>query len=97
MGTYLWPNEDGWPYPDDVDVAGSDELDLDTLSLRLTEHQLLERLEPLEHAVVAARFGLDGAPERTMKQLHTDLGVPREELRQALGSGLRKLRAELID
>jgi hypothetical protein len=30
-----------------------------------------------------------------MKQLHTDLGVPRADLRQALGSGLAKLRDHL--
>jgi hypothetical protein len=32
---------------------------------------------------------------RTMKELHNDLGVTRADLREALGSGLAKLRTQL--
>ena len=32
---------------------------------------------------------------RAMKQLHNDTGVARAELREALGSGLAKLRTQL--
>ena len=45
--------------------------------------------------MISARFGLGGVPIRSMKQLHADLGLPRADLRQALGSGLDKLRMRL--
>ncbi len=96
MGTFLWPADDGWPYPDalgdlvDVESDADDEL----LSV-LTDSHLLDSLEPLEREVVSARFGLRGHEVRTMKQLQGDLGLPRNDLRLALGSGLAKLRSRL--
>jgi hypothetical protein len=45
--------------------------------------------------LIASRYGLGGTPIRSMKQLHSDLGLPRDELRNALGSGLAKLRTQL--
>ena len=42
-----------------------------------------------------ARFGLDGRPVVSMKQLQHELGLPRAELRTALGDGLAKVRAHL--
>src|SRR5206468_10544742 len=53
-------------------------------------------LDALERAVIRGRYGLDGAPERSLKQLQSDLGVPRTEPRDALGSGLSKLRSQLL-
>jgi DNA-directed RNA polymerase sigma subunit (sigma70/sigma32) len=97
--TFLWPADDGWPYPDAegelVDPESGPDDDL--LSLRATPPHLFDDLEPLEREVISARFGLDGAPVRSMKELHAELGVPREQLRLALGSGLAKLRAQLAD
>ena len=55
----------------------------------------LVRPDPLERQIITAHYGLDGQPARSMKQLHADLGVPRADLRQALGTGLAKLRSEL--
>lgn len=97
MTSYLWPNDDGWPYPDpsyemaDVD----DSVDDDALSLHMAPRHLLDGLEPLERQVIEARYGLGGTPVRSMKQLHADLGVPRADLRAALGAGLDKLRTQL--
>lgn len=96
MGTFLWPADDGWPYPDAqgdlVDVeSGADD---DLLSVTADTH-LLDSLDPLEREVVSARFGLGGHAVRTMKQLRADLGLPRNDLRLALGSGLAKLRTRL--
>ena len=83
MSSYLWPNDDGWPYPDSVDEWADQAGDID------------DDLDPLERTVITSRFGLDGAVPRTMKELHNDLGVTRADLRQALGSGLAKLRTHL--
>ena len=94
MSSYVWPNDDGWPYPDSVgewaDQAG--DIDDDLLSLRAGPPHLFD---PLERQVITSRFGLDGAVPRTMKQLHNDTGVARADLREALGSGLAKLRIQL--
>ena len=95
--TSYWPTEDGWPYadagPEEVDPRG--EPDDDLLTLSAPSGHVYDRLEPLEREVISARFGIGGTPVRSMKQLHADLGVPRADLRSALGSGLAKLRDQL--
>lgn len=97
MPQFIWPAEDGWPYPDAelqvVDLTSSPDDDL--LALEHDEPQMLNRLDPLEREVLTARFGLGGAKVRTMKQLHQELGVSTTDLRLAMGSGLAKLRSEL--
>jgi len=97
MSSY-WPTEDGWPYADtEREVADVDaDFDDDLLSLKAPPPHLFDDLDPLERQVIRGRFGLDGLPARSMKELHVDLGVPRADLRQALGSGLAKLRTHLI-
>lgn len=94
--TSLHPDDSGWPYPDPtgdfVDVAG--EADDDLIAVRSDRH-LMDGLSPLEREVVTARFGLGGAPLLSMKQLQSSLGLPRADLRIALGSGLDKLRTHL--
>jgi len=92
----LWAAEDGWPYPDAlgdiVDVTcGPDD---DLLAVTADRH-LFDDLDPIEREVIEAHFGLRGHALRTMKQLHSDLGVPRADLRHALGTGLEKLRTHL--
>src|SRR5947199_2353650 len=97
MSSFLWPNDEGWPYPDtvgetpDLDAMTDDE----ALSLRATPAQLLGHLDPLERAVITAHYGLSGQQPRTMKELHAEMGLPRAELRDALGTALAKLRTEL--
>ena len=97
MSSYLWPNDEGWPYPDtvgetvDLDATTDD----DQLCLRTGPAQLFDHLNPLERAVITAHYGLEGQRARTMKQLHAEMGLPRAELRDVLGAGLAKLRTEL--
>ncbi len=94
--TSSWPTEDGWPYHDDpreeADLTAP--VDDDVLSLTVERH-LLDGLDPLERHVIEFHYGLHGVAPRSMKQLHADLGVPRSDLRSALGSGLAKLRVHL--
>ncbi len=105
MTSFLWPGDPGWPAPEADSVLGTDavgddmvdpgaEIDLDAVCLRADRH-LLDDLSPLERSVVRARFGLHGAPERSMKQLHIDLGLTRHQVRDLLESGLAKLRSHL--
>lgn len=99
--TFVWPNEDGWPYPDgdgspdDRTVDPDAELDDDIVSLHAAEAHLFDDLTRMEREVVQARFGLGGAPTRTLRELAHDLGVSHEELRSAYGSALDKLRVHL--
>jgi RNA polymerase primary sigma factor len=98
MSSYLWPNDDGWPYPDtvgetiDLDATTDD----DALSLRAAPAQMFSHLDPLERKIITAHYGLEGEQPRTMKQLHAELGLARSELRDVLGNGLAKLRTELL-
>jgi DNA-directed RNA polymerase sigma subunit (sigma70/sigma32) len=102
MPDFLWPSEDGWPYPDPeaedaTEVADPDfEVDDDLLSLRLPPPHLMDDLDATERAVLSARFGIGGAPVRTMKELRLEMGIPRAELRDALESALAKLRSHLV-
>jgi len=97
-----WPSEDSWPYADDdaeadeIDVADHDaDVDDDLVALHVTGSHLLDGLDPLQRRVVAARFGLDGHPARTMRELQAELGLPRDDIRHALGDGLAKVRSHL--
>lgn len=87
--------DDGWPYADTIgelaEVGG--EPDDDRLSLGSTH--LLDGLDPLEREVLGGRYGLGGKPVLSMKQLQLSTGMRRQELRDALGSGLAKLRTNL--
>ena len=103
MPSYLWPSDDGWPYPDGdegrrpfEDAAEDEAFDDDALVLRAAPSHLFDGLEPLERQVLTEHYGLDGSPPRSMKQLHTDLGMSRAEVRETLASGLAKLRSRLL-
>ena len=52
----------------------------------------LAELEPRERGIVVARFGFDGQPPRTFRELGTQLGVCKERIRQIQGRALDKLR-----
>lgn len=99
MSAYVWPDETGWPYPDgerDLPDASGD-VDDDAVLLRAAPAHLFDDLAPLERQVIAAHYGLDGGAARTMKQLHHETGLSRADLREALGSGLAKLRLSLAE
>ncbi len=103
MTHYLWPGDPGWPSPEveadgATDVSDPDgEIDFDAVCLHAAEPHVFDALTPTERTVLAARFGLGGAPVRTMKELHRDLGLTRHEVRDRLESALAKVRARLAD
>ena len=98
-----WPSDEGWPYPDtDADADRLEELidlsaatDDDMVSVFATP-RLFDSLGPVERAVIVARYGLDGHPPQSIREIQHDLGLPRADLRIALGDGLAKLRAQVI-
>ena len=101
MASFLWRDDDGWPYPDPDEHAAIEvadralEIDDDLISLRAGPPHLYDGLEPLERTVVTGHFGLDGQPARSIKELHQDLHLPRAEVLSAYESGLAKLRRNL--
>ena len=100
MATYLWPGDTGWPTVEDGDepldaVDPDAEIDLDALALHAPPPHLYDELSDVEQRVLDARFGLHGERVRSMKELHTELGLTHRELREALGDALGKLRDQL--
>ena len=94
----LFPTDDGWPYPDlpaGQDVADDSEPDLDALELRADRHAF-DSLSAMERTAVVRRFGLDGAPPLSVKELAPELGCTRAEARTLLGTGIDKLRTRLL-
>ena len=100
MSDAAWPSDEGWPYPD-ADAPEGDHEDLadvdadtddDLVSLHAAAPHLLDDLAPLERWMVVARYGLDGRTPCSMRTIQHQLGLPRAELRNALGGALEKLR-----
>lgn len=91
-----WRSDEGWPYPDVDELEGTEhdpvdldaEPDEDLLSLHGLGPHLLDGLSALQRAVVAGRYGLDGRPARSMRELQAELGLNRGELRLLLGDAL---------
>jgi DNA-directed RNA polymerase sigma subunit (sigma70/sigma32) len=49
-------------------------------------------LEPRERQIVVARFGFDGKPPRTFRELGSAMGVCKERIRQIQTRAMDKLR-----
>jgi DNA-directed RNA polymerase sigma subunit (sigma70/sigma32) len=97
MRSYPWPTDAGWPDADGRRELGEvgDQVDEDMLSLQARRGSLFAGLTELERNVLTARYGLDGAPARTMAELRDQMGMPKTEVREVIGSGLAKLRRSL--
>ena len=59
--------------------------------------RFLEKLEPREQQIVVARFGFDGKPPRTFRELGSQMGVCKERIRQIQGRAMEKLRSLAAD
>ncbi|HMG41740.1 MAG TPA: sigma factor-like helix-turn-helix DNA-binding protein [Acidimicrobiales bacterium] len=95
-------SEDGWPYPDDDDVAEQVEpvdlryeADDDLVALHALPRHVVLDLTDDERAVIVRRFGFDGQPPCSLTEIHDQLGRPRREIREILLGGITKLRTEL--
>ena len=54
--------------------------------------RFLGELEPREQQILVARFGFDGRPPRTFRELGTSMGVCKERIRQIQTRAIDKLR-----
>lgn len=61
-------------------------------TLRLTLGRLLDGLPARESRILRLRYGLDGAPPRTLDEVRNELGVSRERVRQLQEQALRRLQ-----
>jgi RNA polymerase primary sigma factor len=57
----------------------------------------LAELEPRERRIVVARFGFDGKPPRTFRELGSQMGVCKERIRQIQGRAMDKLRQLAVE
>jgi RNA polymerase sigma factor (sigma-70 family) len=55
--------------------------------------RFLGDLEPRERRIVVARFGFDGKPPRTFRELGSQMGVCKERIRQIQTRAMEKLRS----
>lgn len=103
-----WPYEDGEASPEESmltlcegavgasNPVTDDPWDHDAMALHAYAPHLLDDLDPVEQAAVTARFGIGGAPVRTLREVSRQLGLPHHEVRAAMGSGLAKIRSHLL-
>lgn len=59
--------------------------------------KFLGELEPREKQIVVARFGFDGKPPRTFRELGSEMGVCKERIRQIQTRAMDKLRDMAAD
>jgi RNA polymerase primary sigma factor len=59
--------------------------------------KFLAELEPREKQIVVARFGFDGKPPRTFRELGSEMGVCKERIRQIQTRAMDKLRDMAAD
>jgi RNA polymerase primary sigma factor len=81
------------PFSDTLedDIAYSPEQVVITQMLETHVQDLLKGLTPNERKILRLRYGLDGAPEHSLKEVGKKLGVTYEAIRQVENKALRKL------
>lgn len=57
----------------------------------------LDELEPRERNILVARFGFDGKPPRTFRELGSQMGVCKERIRQIQTRAMEKIREMAVE
>lgn len=69
--------------------------DLEQRTVKEMVRRFLPVLQPRELSILQERFGLEGAPERTLDEIGHRFGVTRERIRQLQNLALAKLRQKI--
>ena len=80
-----------WASDSIADMTTSAETMLEADEARTDVRRRLTRLDDRERAIVSLRFGLDGQPPMTLKEVGRRLGVTREWVRKIEQKAVRKL------
>ena len=59
--------------------------------------QLLDSIDERDARVIKLRFGLEGQPPLTLKEIGREVGLTRERVRQIEMEALRRLQAQMMD
>lgn len=81
----------GWGTEEAIDLRDAPEVSVEAAEAREDVRRRLGRLDDRERAVVSLRFGLDGQPPLTLKEIGRRLGVTREWVRKIEARAVRKL------
>jgi RNA polymerase primary sigma factor len=78
--------------PAGIQVAQLAEAGAEATDLREHLQAAISSLTPREQKVLTLRFGLDGGPGQTLKEVGREFNVTQERIRQMEAKALRKLR-----
>ena len=59
--------------------------------------QLLDSIDERDARVIRLRFGLEGQPPLTLKEIGREVGLTRERVRQIEMEALRRLQSQMLD
>ena len=76
----------------DPKTPSMEDIDAESYLRQSVRDAVASRLSPREQSVLRMRFGLDGNPGKTLKQIADELHVSRERVRQIEARALRRLR-----
>jgi RNA polymerase primary sigma factor len=79
--------------PPSSDYCSSEQIGM----LRELFSGFLAELEPRERRIVVARFGFDGKPPRTFRELGSQMGVCKERIRQIQSRAMEKIKEMAAD
>ena len=72
----------------------TDEFEYENTQKRMQDvvKRMLGHLDERERLIIISRYGIDGAPEKTLEQLGKELNITKERVRQVESKGLDKVR-----
>ena len=81
----------GWGTDEAADHQDAPEASVEAAEAKIDVRRRLDRLDPREREVVTLRFGLEGHPPMTLKEIGKRLGVTREWVRKIEAKAVHKL------
>jgi len=80
---------------DEEAIAPDESSERESISYEI--NSALDILDPRERKIIVLSFGLDGAPERSMDEIASTIGICKERIRQIKEVALIKLKHSAVD